>query len=150
MGTAIAMTGIMRAIGVLFIAATCWTGCLSQLLPQNDPTTNQPATPVEDLAPAAPARADAAPVAATDAAPAANDLATAPAPATDGAVLAAFGAVCITNSDCQSDICQPANMGANMECTTTCTMIGLADPACPGAGGVGTGGMCNMKGYCKP
>jgi hypothetical protein len=60
----------------------------------------------------------------------------------DGGGLAAFGAPCATNADCQSNICQ--TIMQMLICTKSCTLLGQADPTCPGSG------MCNLNGYCKP
>jgi hypothetical protein len=131
----------MRNAGVLVCAFFCG-GCLGDLVPtgksasqtqsQNDlsPTpSQQPAPTPSDLA-LAPADL------ATLMPSSAQDLAT-------GSTLGAFGAVCTSNSDCQSNICQPANMGANMECTQSCTLPNANDPTCP------NGGLCNKNSYCK-
>jgi hypothetical protein len=60
-----------------------------------------------------------------------------------------FGQVCSTGTDCATGFCEPANMGANLECTQQCTNLGLADPTCPNQAN-GSAGFCNMKGFCKP
>lgn len=110
-------------------------GCLDQLVPdhqgaaQGNHQSADAATPAADGAMNTP----------TDAAVQSD---AAPARAGDGG-LAGFGATCTTNADCQSNICQPSNMGASMACTQTCQNPGQNDPTCPG------GGLCNAKGYCK-
>ena len=60
-----------------------------------------------------------------------------------------FGQVCSTGADCKSGFCEPANMGANLECTQQCTMLGANDPTCPNQAN-GSPGFCNQKGFCKP
>ena len=68
----------------------------------------------------------------------------------------AFGATCNTPSDmsteCMSGICTNSfDMLGYSVCSMKCTMFMANDPACPvPAGGSGSAGFCNKKGYCKP
>jgi hypothetical protein len=75
---------------------------------------------------------------------AAHDLASAGASdMAGGGGLAPFGGACTVDGNCQPGLtCQKVNLG--MYCTKSCTMKGLADPACPNTG------QCNNNGFCKP
>jgi hypothetical protein len=58
--------------------------------------------------------------------------------------IAAFGATCTVNGDCQSLLCEQFVMGTVHRCTKSCTVATQATD-CPAP----SAGTCTPNGYCK-